>query len=387
MKKLVALLAVLMSVFAVAACGSSNSNPEVMPDTLASAMDEVCTDAQVDFDSMGVRGLTNPQLALEFEGTAEVRQAIVDGFNELNLTDEAKAEMQAYVDASEKVIAADREIAEAAADDDTEAVNAAFTKQNKAFTERDAAARKLGTEVCGQSVDIEVSESGTTPPDDLDIAEPKNTIEEAADTYLAAFKRSDCVAVNRNRHTDAGELEKPECEVASKNLQGASVAGTESYVIAGVAEIVGGDGTHYPTFFIEDLDGVLRYAGDSIHDSGGLRPAPEGNDSEETVDATLAAIRDNDAEAFNETLPDESSGFWLDQKGEFETFSDGSYNEAFMKDVRSSDSEPVQLGLNAAFGFYLLEGSENNWVLTTIHNPGIGGHYRFSGYWPVPKPE
>ena len=383
MKKLAALFVVLVSGFAFVACGGEE---EITPDNLASAMDEVCSDAQADFDAMGTRGITNPQLALEFEGTAEVRQGIVDEFNDLNLNEEAQAAIEPYVTASEEIIATDKAIAKAAAEDDTQAVNAAFTEQNQAFTERDAAAKELGVEVCAQPVDIETSESGTAPPEDLETAELKNTIEEASDGYLAAFQKTDCVAINRNRHTDAGEMEFPQCELASQNLKGGNVAGTESYGVAGVAEVVGGDGTHYPTFFIQDFDGNLRYAGDSIHDSGGLRPAPEDNDSQDSVDAALAAIRDNDAEAFNETLPDESSGFWLEKPGEFETFSEGNYNEAFVKDVRGSDAEPVQLGLNAAFGFYLLDGTENNWVLTTIHTPGTGANYRFSGYWPVPKP-
>lgn len=385
MKKLAALLAVLMSVFAVTACGSSNSNKEVTPDNLASSMDQVCTDANADFEALGVRGLTNPQLALEFAGTAEVRQAVIDGFNELNLNDDAKAAIADYITASEKIIAQDKAIAKAAAADDTEAVNKAFAEQNKAFAERDKAAKELGTEVCGQKADIKVEPSGTEPPADLDYAEPKNTIEEAATDYLKGFKSGNCSEINSNRHSDAGQLDAATCKQVSTALKNATVAGTEQYGPAGQAEIVAA-GTHYATAFIEDLDGVLRYSGDSINDAGGLRPATEGNDSQETVDATIAAIRDNDGAAFNKTLPDKSSGFWLDKEGQFDTFSPGKYNKPFIADVRDSDSEPVQLGLNATFGFYYFEGSKNDWVLTTIHNPGIGSHYRFSGYWPVPKP-
>jgi len=385
LKKLAALLAVLMSVFAVTACGSSSSNKEVTPDNLAASMDQVCTDAQSDFEALGTRGLTNPQLALEFEGTAEVRQAVIDGLNELNLNDEARKKIQPYIDASEQVVAQDKAIAKAAADDDTAAVNKAFTEQNKAFAKRDEAAKELGTEVCGQTADIKVEPSGTAPPEDLTYAEPKNTIEEAADDYVKAFQSGDCAKVNANRHSDAGVMDDKTCAQVSAAFKNATVAGTEQYGPAGQAEIVAG-GTHYATSFIEDTDGILRYGGDAINDQGGLRPAPEGNDSQETIDATLAAIRDNDSAAFNETLPDEGSGFYLDKDGSFETFSVGKYNTAFVKDVRDTDTNPAQLGLNSTWGYYYLEGSKNDWVLTTIHIPGIGGHYRFSGYWPVPQP-
>lgn len=385
MKKLAVLLVLLMSAFVVVACGSSNSQKEVTPENLASSMDQVCSDAEADFDSLGTRGLTNPQLVLEFEGTSEVRQAVIDGLNELNLNDEAKTEIQPYIDASEKVVASDKAVIKAASEDDTAAVTKAFKQQTAAFAERDEAAKDLGTKVCGQQLKTEVEPTGTEPPADLAYAEPKNTIEEAADGYVAAIKAGDCAKINENRHSDAGEMDDATCKQVSGGFQNATVQGTESYGPVGQAEVVAA-GTNYPTFFVEDQDHVLRYGGDAVNDNGGLRPAPEGNDSQDTVDAAFAAIRDNDGAAFNQTLPDESSGFWLKDDGEFDSFSDSKYNKPFVKDVREGDGDPVQLGLNSTFGFYYYEGTDNDWVVTTVHIPGLGGHYRFSGYWPVPKP-
>jgi len=385
LKRLAVLLALLASAFVVVACGSSSSNKEVTADNLASAMDEVCTDAEASFEAMGTRGLSNPQLALEFEGTAEVRQSVIDGFNELNLNDEAKQQIQSYIDASEEVVAQDRAIAKAAAADDNKALNQAFAAQKKAFDARDQAAKELGTEVCGKPVKTEVEPSGTAPPEDLAYSEPKNTVEEAANSYLKAFRSGDCAAINANRHSDAGGLDEAACGQATATLAKGKVTGTESYGPVGQAEIVSA-GTNFPTFFVEDMDGVLRYAGDAVNDNGGLRPAPEGNDSQETVNAAFAAIRASDGAAFNDTLPDESSGFRLKDDGSFDSFSDGKYNKSFIKDVRDTDGDPVQLGLNSSFGFYYYGGSSNDWVVTTIHIPGIGGHYGFSGYWPVPKP-
>ena len=347
-------------------------------------MDEVCTGTNSDFDDLGTRGLTNPALVLEFEGMAEVRQSVVDGMNDLNVNAEAQADLDAYIAASEELITQDKAIAEAAAADDTEAVNAAFTAQESAFADRDEAAKKIGTEVCGQTAEIKVEETGTAPPEDLDYAEPKNTVEEAADAWIKAGAANSCVGLNRNRHTDAGELEINQCEAASAVLKGATVAGTESYGPVGQAEIVSKDGIHYPSFFINDLDSVLRFAGDAIHDGGGMRPAPEGNDAEATAEAVVAAIRDNDGAAFNETLPEKSSQFQV-EGDTFDTFGDGEFIAGFIKDIRDTDVEPVQIGLNSAFGFYYVEGSEYDWVMTLIHNPGTGANYRFSGYYPVPK--
>ena len=68
-----------------------------------------------------------------------------------------------------------------------------------------------------------------------------------------------------------------------------------------------------------------------------------------------------------------------------DSFSDGPYAKSFISDVRDGEGDPVQLGLNSTYGFYFYEGSKNDWVVNTIHVPGIGGDYGFSGYWPVPK--
>lgn len=386
MKKLVVLLAVFMSAFVVAACGSSSDDEQITTETLAAAMDEVCTERNPDFDAMGTRGLNNPGMAVEFEASAEIRQSVVDGFRELNVDDEAQAELDKYIAASEKIIAQDKEVAKAAAADDTDAVNLAFATQSKAFEERDEIAGELGTEVCGQTVEIKVEPTGTAPPEDLVYAEPKNTIEAAADEYVAAAKAGNCKAVNANRHTDAGELEAENCEILKGQFKGAEVAGTEQYGPVGQAEIVSGEGVHYPTYFVEDLDGMLRYGGDAIHDSGGLRPAPDGNDAQETADAVFKALREGDVEAFNETLPDEESAFFVEGES-LDSFSEGEFNEAFVSDVKDSGAAPIQLGLNSTFGFYFLEGSEYDWVMTLIHIPGSGADYRLSGYFPIPKPE
>ncbi|MCB0861808.1 MAG: hypothetical protein KDB66_01180 [Solirubrobacterales bacterium] len=385
MKKLAVLLALLASVFAVTACGSSK-NPTITPDTLASAMDEVCTDTNADFEALGTRGLTMPAIAAEFQGYAEVRQAVIDGFDELNTDDDAKKELQPYIDASEKVVAQDKTIAKAAAENDQKAMNQAFAAQGAAFNERDKAARELGTKVCGQPADIKVEPTGTAPPDDLDAYQPKNSVDDAVAKYIKAAQSGNCGLINANRHTDAGDLDEPNCASVQKSLANAKVAGTESYGPVAQAEIVGADGTHFTSYFVTDLDGNLRYGGDAIHDQGGLRPAPEGNDSQATAEATVQAIRDDDAAAFNETLPFEDSPFWI--KGEkVDKFGDGEYNAEFIKDIKDGDAEPVQLGLNSAWGFYFLEGSKYDWVISTIHIPGVGGKYRFSGYYPIPKPD
>ena len=59
----------------------------------------------------------------------------------------------------------------------------------------------------------------------------------------------------------------------------------------------------------------------------------------------------------------------------------------FIKDVREGDAEAVPLGITSSYAFYLIEGSEYDWVINLIHIPGDQNQYRLSGYYPIPKAE
>lgn len=383
LKKLAAILVLLMSALAFAACGGEK---ELTPDTLAAAMDEVCAATNAEFDALGTRGTTTAGLVAEFQGRAEVRQGQVDGLRELNVSEEARAGLDEYVGLTEKMVAQDGKIAEVATEDDNDALDEAFKEHDALGAQRDQAVEELGLEVCGAPAEMEVEETGTAPPEDLEYAEPDGTIEEAVQAYLANWQDGDCSVIVEDHHTDSGDPSGGSCEQAVPLMKGARAEGSEQYGPVGQAEIVREDGTHIPTTFVQDLDGELRWAGDAVHDAGGMRKAPEDNDSQESIDATVAAIRDNDGKAFNELLPDQEGGFVIEGGGRFDTFSDGEYNAAFVADVRASDRDPVQLGLNSAFGYYLLPGEKHDWVLGTIHAPGTGSEYRFQSYLPIPKP-
>lgn len=382
MKKLMAALTLLtMSVAFLVACGGSD---QVTKENLAAAMDQVCSDATADFDALGPRGMTNGGIALEVEGTSAVRRQIVDELNEIDADDEAQPLLDEYVAASEEIIANDQKVIAAAKKDDTDAVNAAFGETQAAFDSRDGVAEKIGTEVCGKTVEIAVEPTGTEPPADLDYAKPSNTVDQAAKAFLEAARSGDCDAMNETHHTDATELTQELCGQVTTMVAGAKVAGTEQYGPVGQAEVVTKDGTHLPTYFVADLDGELRYGGDTIHDQGGLRPAPEGNDAEQQAKATVTAIRDDDPEAFNAVLESEDSPFHVEGDS-FDEFGSGKFVKSLVGDIRDGDDEPVQLGLNSTWGFYFLPGSEHDWVLAMIHRPGAGGNYVFGGYYPVPK--
>jgi len=382
LKKVAALFAVLATGLVAVACGSDEE--KVTPETLAAAMDEVCTETNPAFDDLGTRGLDNPGLVLEFEGSADVRREMVAGFEEIDADAEARKQLDEYIAATQKIIESDEAIVGAAGKGDDAAVNEAFEEATVAIEKRDAIAGEIGTKVCGKPADIKVVATETAPPEDLEYARPGNTIEDAADSFVTAIRSGKCARINATRHTDAGELDGKSCQALADRLGTGEVEGTEQFGPAGQAEIVAGDGTRYAFYFANDLDGNLRYGGDAIHDQGGLRPAPDVNDSQAVADAVVSALRNDDVEAFNATLPSEETGFHV--KGDsVDSFSKSDFVKPFLADVRATDQEPVQLGLSAAFGFYFLPGEENDWLIATIHKPGAGGKYAFSGYYPIPK--
>ena len=82
--------------------------------------------------------------------------------------------------------------------------------------------------------------------------------------------------------------------------------------------------------FVIDSDGKLKYVNESVIAGGGIQPPNEGFDAQETMDAFLAAVRDEDSAAFAETLgPDgayfeaedplaEFSSMWATRAGFFD---------------------------------------------------------------------
>lgn len=389
MKKLAATLILLTSGFVFVACGGGNSNDSnevVTTDNLTAAMDEVCAESDRRFADLGTYGMNNEGLAAEFNGLVEERQASLEDLQGLNLDENAQAEFDKYVAALEDAIAANQAVADAAEAGDDDAVNEAFKEMEAVFAKRDKVADEMGLEVCGQATEVEVEATGTAPPEDLEYAEPKDTVDDAAAAYLAAIKAGDCDAINDLWHTDAGEASPEICEAIETDFKGARLQGTEPYGPVGAAQYESADERYFLVNFAVDLDGEMRYIGEAIQSYGGLRPAPENNDADQTIEDLVAAIRDDDGKAFNATLPDQTGGFVLKEGDPVKNFSDGEFAQDFIGDVKSGDTEPVQLGINAAFAYYFLEGSEYDWAINLIHAPGSGAKYRFSGYFPLPKP-
>ncbi len=388
MKKLLLLAVLVMSSMTViTACGGSGDDGPLDRADLVSAADAICTDTNLRFDETGIRGVTNEGVLAEMTATSEIAGDTLEQLEALEVSEEAQSDWDAYLEQYRKTVATDESIVADAKNDDTEAVDAGFTKLSEDYTVRQKAAATVGLKVCSQDPDLKIEETGTGPADDVVYAEPGNTVEEAAKAWVSAIRSGDCAKANDARHTDAGELDAAGCKAAGAALAGAEIVASEQYGPVGMAEIVAAD-VHYPTMFVEDLDGELRYGIDVVNDNGGLRPAPDGNDADETADAWLAAVREGDAEAFNATIFEpEREGSFKATEDDFKAIGQGEFGEGLVTAVRGSDAEVQPLGINANWAFYLVEGEEYDYVLNFVHSPGAGVEYRFSGYWPIPKAE
>ncbi|MGK2932460.1 MAG: hypothetical protein ACSLFD_06790 [Solirubrobacterales bacterium] len=390
MKKLLTAVALLMTFAAVlTACGGSEDDGPLDQEALAAQADAICSETNLLYDDLGIRGISNTGVVAEMTGTTEIADGQLADLEELEVEADLQKDWDAYLSAVTEAVETDRQIVADAKADDTDAVNAGFEKLGgPIYEERQKIAKELGLEVCSNpDVPIETELTSTGPADDVTYAEPKNTVADAADAWVAATKSGNCDDINALFHVDAGEWDEATCKATSKNFADAEVVESEQYGPVGTAEIVASD-THYPTMFVEDLDGDLKTTVSVVHDSAGLRPAPEDNDADETAAAAVTALADGDAEVLTATVfePDEEGSFKETEDG-FTSIGSGKFGPAFVKDVQDERPEPQPLGINATWAFYLVEGSENDWVINLVHNPGAGGNYKFAGYWPVPKAE
>lgn len=388
MKKLLTAVALLISLAAVlTACGGGGDEGPLGNEALVAEADAICTETNSQYDDLGIRGISNTGVEAEMTGTADIAEGQLEKLEALEVEADLQEDWDTYLAAVTEAVEVDKQIVADAKADDTDAVNAGFEKlTGPVYEKRQKAAEGLGLKVCSNpDIPIETEQTGTGPADDVSYSEPKNTIEEAADAWVAAIKSGDCKKINALIHTDAGTFDEATCKATSTNLAEADVAGTEQYGPVGIAEIVAAD-TQYPTMFVEDLDGDLKYAVSVVHDGGGLRPAPEDNDADETADSAIAALAAGDAEAFNaEIFEPEGEGSFKVTEDDFTSIGSGEFGKSFVSDVRKGDPKPQPLGINATWAFYLVEGTEYDWVVNLVHNPGAGGQYEFAGFFPVPK--
>jgi hypothetical protein len=219
---------------------------------------------------------------------------------------------------------------------------------------------------------------------DFDLPVPRNTVDEAAEAFLAAVKSGDCARVNAQVNSDSTELDQGNCEFLFSQYAGTSLAGTESYGPVALAEFYNpSDGRNGTVRFIIDTDRRLRYAGEGSVVGGGLRPPSEGFDSQARMDDALAAIRDEDGEAFLEVQGPDS--VLTEAPDPFVGVGAGPGGELVARDIRENpDAAALMLTANQLNGFFIFDAGERSYLLENTHLPGSETGYGNFGYWLLP---
>lgn len=262
----------------------------------------------------------------------------------------------------------------------------ASERLDKTYAQLERLERELGFEVCGASVEPETELTGTEPPEGTDFLEPTNTLEQAAEDFLAAVESKKCSRINAQAHSDNRPIVAQGCKQIADAFGGARIVLSEQHGPAGAVEIRN-ERSNSTLLFVQDTDGALRQAGDMDTPYGGLRPANEDNDAEQSADDWVRAVRENDPELYadaSEVDIDPSTDF-ANPTGPFNFIgpADGTGRD-LVADIRADEeAAPVLLGINQAVAFFLLDADDGNWVLVFDHEQGSPTAYGWAGFFPV----
>lgn len=352
---------------------------------LAEAADVNCGYSDELFARLGPRGKTLAGIQAETAGSIPVLEEIRALQEGLETTGPAAVDWDQYLAATQGLIESGGAVAEAPDEAEAQKAFAALeAAREKTYPPADA----LGLKVCTYAAPASVTETTMNDPASFDLAQPENTVEQAAEDLMAAIESGDCDRINAQRHSDVGELSADSCQYLINSYSGLEVIGYETYGPAALVQFAdrkeaSRQGT---TQFVIDTDGSLKYVNESVIGGGGIHPPSEGFDAQETVDAALAAIRDEDEAAFAETLgPDGAYAEAEEPLTEFEAEPSG---KTFTEAVRQNpDVDAVMIGASQAMAYFIFDTDDRDFLLEIGHSPGSETEYRNLGYWALPPAE
>ena len=189
-----------------------------------------------------------------------------------------------------------------------------------------------------------------------DAPQPSNTIEEAADEWLAALQSGDCKEIVDATHAQNYPTEETvadpatgDCKGAKTNSAETEIAGSAQFGPVGMVAYKYAPGQYSYDEFIADRDSNDQFKHTTTIYAGpnGLDPAPDGNNADAKIEAFVDAIRANDADALNDSLtvetpPPGEGGFA--QTGPFKSIgTDPEYAKQVVSDIRAdaeADARP-----------------------------------------------
>jgi hypothetical protein len=350
---------------------------------LAEAADVNCGYQNDLFSRLGPRGKTLAGIQAESAGSIPVLEEVQALQEGLEPAAAVAPDWEEYLKASQGVIDSAGAVVETP---DDAAAPKAFAALEQARQKTYPPSDALGLKVCTFAEAATVEETKMENPASIELAEPSNTPEEAAEDLLAAIETGDCEKINAERHSDVGELAADSCQYLLTAYSGLDIIGSQSYGPAALVQFAdqkdaSRQGT---TQFVIDTDGKLKYVSESVIGGGGIHPPSEGFDAQQTVDAALEAIRSGDSAAFAETLgPD---GAYTESEDPLAAFSEESSGKLFTEAVKdNSDVDAVMIGASQAIAYFIFETGDSEFLIEVSHSPGSETEYRNPGYWALPS--
>jgi hypothetical protein len=401
---LVAALAVLALV--AAGCGSDSGDStsadeapatleEIEVDTgpfgsdeeFVSAIDDACRQYGAFYARAPVYGMTADGLAAEFSRRVEINTAYQSAMESIEPTDGLADTYQQYLDAGAQLNANEEKVLAAAEDGDAEEANRILNEDNaKPIEDYDAAIDELGA--CASPEPDQ--EKAAAPADGAEGApQPDNTIEDAAAEYLDAFKSGDCQRIADVQHSQNYAEVLDDCSDIAAGSKDSEILATAQYGPVGAAMVGTPESAGYAMFELDPKTGGLQYTGTVYTDANGLEPPNDGIDADETIQATIDAIRNDDVAAFNDALTIDTEGpGTFEQKGDTikSLGSDPVYADRVVADIKSdTEAEPELLGVDQTQAYYLLDTDKTDYILIARHEPGSETDYAFVAYWAITK--
>jgi hypothetical protein len=334
---------------------------------------------------LGPRGKTLAGVQAESAGTLPVLEEVQALQAALQPAGSVTSDWDEYLKASQGVIDGAKEVVDAEGEAEGQK---AFAALDQARQKTYPAADALGLKVCTFAAEVTVEQSEMNDPATLDLAEPSNTPEQAAEALMTAINSGDCGEIDAQRHSDIDGLSPETCQYLIDGYSGLEVVGSQSYGPAALVQFASEQDASRQgtTQFVIDTDRKLKYVNESVILGGGIQPPSEGFDAQATMDQNLTAIRDEDEEAFRETLgPD---GAYTESGEPLTEFSTESSGRVFTEAVREyADVDAVMIGASQALAYFVFDTEDQDFLLEVGHSPGSETEYRNPGYWALPQAE
>jgi hypothetical protein len=351
-------------------------------EALVEAADTNCTYQDGLVARLGPSGKTVAGIAQQWGGMVPVLEEIQGLQSGLEAESAVATTWDQYLKSTEQVITSASALSEVTTEGPE--FTKASTDLGGALQATYGPADELGLKVCTHTPEPTVEETVMVNPETFDLPEASNTVDEAADTFITAVNSEDCAKINAVINSDVGELNASNCEYLVGAYAGLKPIGNQSFGPVAFVEFGGTDAPRNGTAkFIMDTDLELKYTGEAVIPGGGIHPPSEGFDAQESMDAALAAIRDEDGTAFMAVQgPDSSVTEVVDP---FTSIGDDEGADLVSKDIRDNpDVEAVMIGANQMAAAFIFDTGENVYLLENGHTPGSETSYGNFGYWLLP---